>query len=239
MTGHDTADAQTDGSQAISHDTISHDTAGHDTIADEQRHRFTTVSSQDLYRGKVLALRADEVAMPDDEVARREVVEHFGAVAILALDEQDQVVLIHQYRHPLGHRLWELPAGLLDEPGEAPVAAAARELAEEVGLSAGRWEVLVDVAASPGFSDEVVRVFLARDLASADREQPVGDEEADLVVRRIALAEAVRMVLAGEVVNSSSAAGILAAQVVLSGAGVTRPSDAPWRDRPTRLAARG
>lgn len=202
------------------------------------RHRFDTVSSQDIYLGKVIALRADEVAMPDGEVARREVVEHYGAVAVVALGEGDEVVLIHQYRHPLGHRLWELPAGLLDEPGEAPVTAAARELAEEVGLAAGRWETLVDVAASPGFTDEVVRVFLARDLTTADREQPVGDEEADLVVRRFELAEAVRMVLAGEVVNSSSAAGILAAHTVLSGAGKTRPVDAPWQDRPSRFAAR-
>jgi ADP-ribose pyrophosphatase len=201
---------------------------------EDARHRFDTVSSQDIYLGKVIALRADEVAMPDGEVARREVVEHYGAVAVVALGERDEVVLIHQYRHPLGHRLWELPAGLLDEPGEAPVTAAARELAEE----AGHWETLVDVAASPGFTDEVVRVFLARDLTTADREQPVGDEEADLVVRRFELAEAVRMVLAGEVVNSSSAAGILAAHAVLSGAGKTRPVDAPWPDRPSRFAAR-
>jgi ADP-ribose pyrophosphatase len=205
---------------------------------EDARHRFDTVSSQDIYLGKVIALRADEVAMPDGEVARREVVEHYGAVAVVALGERDEVVLIHQYRHPLGHRLWELPAGLLDEPGEAPVTAAARELAEEVGLAAGHWETLVDVAASPGFTDEVVRVFLARDLTTADREQPVGDEEADLVVRRFELAEAVRMVLAGEVVNSSSAAGILAAHTVLSGAGKTRPVDAPWPDRPSRFAAR-
>jgi ADP-ribose pyrophosphatase len=194
-------------------------------------HRFETVESQDIYRGAVLALRADEVAMPDGRVARREVVEHFGAVAIAALDEQDRVVLIHQYRHPLGHRLWELPAGLLDEPGEAPRAAAARELAEEVGL--------VDVAASPGFTDEVVRVFLATDLSAAPREVPFGDEEADLVVHRIELTEAVRMVMAGDVVNASSVAGILAAHAVRSGAVSTRPVDAPWPDRPTRLAGRG
>jgi 8-oxo-dGTP pyrophosphatase MutT (NUDIX family) len=203
------------------------------------QHRFETVASQDVYRGRVLALRADEVAMPDGKVARREVVEHFGAVAVAAVDDQQRVVLIHQYRHPLGRRLWELPAGLLDEPGEAPATAAARELAEEVGLAAAQWSVLVDVAASPGFTDEVVRVFLARGLAAADRDEPFGDEEADLVVRRVELAEALRMVLAGEVVNASSVAGILAAHTVLSGAGVTRPVDAPWQDRPTRLAARG
>jgi 8-oxo-dGTP pyrophosphatase MutT (NUDIX family) len=201
-------------------------------------HQFDTVASKDIYRGHVIALRADEVAMPDGRVARREVVEHYGAVAVLALDDQDRIVLIHQYRHPLGRRLWELPAGLLDEPGEEPVTAAARELTEEAGVTAGRWEVLVDVAASPGFTDEVVRVFLATELTDVDRPQAFGDEEADLVVHRIDLAEAVRMVLAGEVVNAASVGGILAAQAVRSGVGVTRPADAPWRDRPTRFAAR-
>jgi ADP-ribose pyrophosphatase len=201
-------------------------------------HQFATVASTEIYRGRVIALRADEVAMPDGRVARREVVEHYGAVAVVALDDQDRIVLIHQYRHPLGHRLWELPAGLLDEPDESPAAAAARELTEEAGVTAARWEVLVDVAASPGFTDEVVRVFLASDLTDVDRPQAFGDEEADLVVHRVDLAEAVRMVLAGEVVNAASVGGILATHAVRSGAGVTRPADAPWRDRPTRFAAR-
>lgn len=202
------------------------------------QHRFETVASQDIYQGKVLALRADEVAMPDGQVARREVVEHFGAVAIVALDERDHVTMIHQYRHPLGHRLWELPAGLLDEPGELAQLAAARELAEEVELAAADWSVLVDIAASPGFTDEVVRVFLARDLAPAPHARAIGDEEADLVIRRFHITEAVRMALAGEIVNSSSAAGILATHIVLTGAGETRPVDAPWPDRPTKLAGR-
>lgn len=203
-----------------------------------QSHRFETVVSTDLYRGRVLALRADEVVMPGGRTARREVVEHYGAVAIAALDEQDRLVLIHQYRHPLGRRIVELPAGLLDVPGEAPVDAAARELAEEVGLAARRWEVLVDVAASPGFTDEVVRVFLARDLSDVPREVPEGDEETDLVVRRVPLDEALRWALAGDVVNGASVAGILATHAVLSGAVHSRPVDAPWRDRPTALARR-
>lgn len=202
-------------------------------------HRFRVVASEDVYHGKVVALRADDVAMPDGQVARREVVEHFGAVAIAAVDDEQRLVLIHQYRHPLGRRLWELPAGLLDLRDEQPPVAAARELAEEVGLAARDWSVLVDVAASPGFTDEVVRVYLARELAEAHREQPVGDEEADLAVRRVPLADAVRMAVAGDIVNSSSVAGILAAHAVLSGTVPARPVDAPWRDRPTRLAERG
>src|SRR5205823_6753879 len=124
------------------------------TADGEGRHRFETVSSQDIYQGRVIALRADEVRMPGGKVARREVVEHYGAVAIAALDEDRRLTMINQYRHPFGQRLWELPAGLLDEPDEAPVDTAARELAEEAGVAAQRWEVLVDVAASPGFTDE-------------------------------------------------------------------------------------
>ena len=203
------------------------------------RHRFDVVSTQDIYLGRVVALRADEVAMPGGRAARREVVEHYGAVAVAALDEHNRLVLIHQYRHPLGHRLWELPAGLLDEPGETPREAAGRELAEEVGLAADRWETLVDVAASPGFTDEVVRVFLARDLREVHREIAPDDEETDLVIQRFELAEALRMVLAGEIINASAVAGILAVQAVLAGTVTSRPADAPWADRPTRFAARG
>jgi ADP-ribose pyrophosphatase len=201
------------------------------------RHRFDTVASQEIYRGNVIALRADDVLMPGGGVERREVVEHFGAVAVLALDDEDRIVLIHQYRHPLGKRLWELPAGLLDVPGEEPSATAARELVEEAGIAARQWEVLVDVAASPGFTDEVVRVFLATGLSTVERPAAMDDEEADLEIHRIDLAEAVRMVLAGDVVNSASVGGILALHAVRSGAGRTRPPDTPWPDRPTRFAA--
>jgi 8-oxo-dGTP pyrophosphatase MutT (NUDIX family) len=204
----------------------------------EARHQFDVVSTQDIYRGRVVALRADEVAMPGGGSARREVVEHFGAVAVAALDERNRLVLIHQYRHPLGGRLWELPAGLLDEPGESPLEAAARELAEEVGLASDSWEVLVDVAASPGFTDEVVRIFLARGLRDVHREVAAADEETDLVIRRFEVAEAVRMALAGEIINAAAVSGILAVQTVLSGAASTRPADAPWPSRPTKFAAR-
>jgi ADP-ribose pyrophosphatase len=201
------------------------------------RHDFRTVSSEDVHVGKVVALRVDEVEMPGGGTAKREIVEHMGAVAVVAVDDAGEVVLIHQYRHALGRHLWELPAGLLDHDGEEPVVGARRELAEEVGLDAGRWDTLVDTAASPGFTDEVVRVFLARELSEVDREVQ-GEEEADLEIHRFPLAEAVRMVLSGEIVNSSTVAGLLAAREVLDGRAEPRPADAPFRDKPTRFAAR-
>lgn len=201
-------------------------------------HEFRTVSSQDVYAGRVMALRVDKVAMPGGAVATREVVEHPGAVVIAALDEHDQVVLIHQYRHPIGRRLWELPAGLLDMAGEDPLLSAQRELAEEAGLAATDWSVLAEIAASPGFTDEVARVFLARGLSAVDRLDAEFDEEADLVIERVPLVTAVRMVLSGEIVNSGTIAGVLAAHAVLSEVAQPRTPDAPWRDLPHRWAER-
>ncbi|MGW8654531.1 NUDIX domain-containing protein, partial [Nocardia salmonicida] len=154
-------------------------------------HDFETVSSRVLYSGAILALRQDQVRMPDGRVAEREVIEHHGAVAVLALDDDGKVVLIRQYRHPIGTRLLELPAGLLDIEGEDPLTAAKRELAEETGLAAARWSVLVDVALSPGFTDEALRVFFATGLSVTDRPDPE-HEEADLELVRMPLDEAVR-----------------------------------------------
>ncbi len=202
------------------------------------RHDFAVAGSETLHVGRVMALRVDQVVMPSGHAATREVVEHPGAVAIVPLDDERRVVLIHQYRHPLGRALWELPAGLLDAAGEEPVETARRELAEEVGIAATDWSVLLDVAVSPGFSDESVRVFLARGLSEVTRPAGADDEEADLEIHRVPLDDAVRRVLSGEIVNSSTAAGLLAAQAVLAGVVAPRPVDAPWRDRPARFAAR-
>ncbi|MEU5696139.1 NUDIX hydrolase [Actinosynnema sp. NPDC020468] len=201
------------------------------------RHEFSVVGTRDVHIGRVVGLRVDDVVMPGGAVASREVVEHLGAVAVVAVDADGLVTLIHQYRHPLGKRLWELPAGLLDSAGEHPLEAARRELVEEVGLAAVDWSTLVDVAASPGFTDEVVRVFLARGLTEVEREL-MGEEEADLEARRVPLDQAVGMVLRGEIVNGAAVSGLLAAQAVLAGRAPARPADAPFADRPTRFAAR-
>ncbi|MFL6147013.1 MAG: NUDIX domain-containing protein [Pseudonocardiaceae bacterium] len=201
-------------------------------------HEFAVSDSETVYVGRVLAVRLDHVVMPGGRVAQREIVEHPGAVAIVPLHDDASVVMIDQYRHAVGRRLRELPAGLLDTPGEDPVATARRELVEEVGCTAQDWSVLVDVVSSPGFSDEAVRVFLARGLTEIGRPAGGDDEEADLSVVRVPLADAVRQVLAGEIVNASTVAGLLAAQAVLAETAQPRPVDASWPDRPTRFAAR-
>jgi 8-oxo-dGTP pyrophosphatase MutT (NUDIX family) len=201
-------------------------------------HDFQTVATETVYRGKILALRTDEVRMPGGDTAIREVVEHYGAVAVAAVDDEDQLAMVYQYRHSLGHRFWELPAGLLDEPGEDPAAAAARELHEETGLVAEDWRVLVDVASSPGFCDEAVRVYLARGLRHVGRPE-AQHEEADLTVHWLGLREAADRVLTGEIVNATAAAGVLAAYAVIVDGRPTRPLDAPWPDRPSAFAARG
>jgi len=203
------------------------------------RHDFTVASSEDIYTGKVMAVRRDQVRMPAGGTAVREIMEHAGAVAIAALDPDDRLVMIYQYRHAVRRRLWEMPAGLLDAAGEDPVETARRELAEEVGVAADDWSVLVDVVSSPGFSDESVRVYLATGLTDIGRpDLGADDEEADLEIHRIPLADAVAMVFDGSIVNSSCVAAVLAVHAVRTGAARTRPADAPWPDRPTRFAAR-
>ncbi|MCT2278267.1 NUDIX domain-containing protein [Micromonospora chalcea] len=176
-------------------------------------HRYEVTARRQIWSGRIFSVVSDDVTMPGGGEGTRDYVRHVGAVAVVALDDAGQVVLIRQYRHPVGRHLWELPAGLMDVGGEDLAAAALRELAEEADLTAARVDVLVDLHSSPGFADEVVRVFLARELAEvpAERRHDRHDEEADLQVVRVDLDEAVRMVLAGEITNASCVAGLLAA----------------------------
>lgn len=202
------------------------------------RHEFTVQASKEIYTGAVMALRSDEVVMPGGRVAVREILEHPGAVAIAALDADDRLMVIHQYRHAVRRRLWELPAGLLDVDGEDPVDTARRELAEEAGIAAAEWSALIDVVPSPGFSDESVRVYLARGLTDVGRPDPGDNEEADLSTHWVSLSVAVRMVLAGTIVNGVTVAAVLAAHALAGAPTAARPADAPWQDRPTRFAER-
>ncbi|MFI5755959.1 NUDIX domain-containing protein [Streptomyces sp. NPDC051569] len=187
------------------------------------------------FRGNKTSVRTDHVVMPDGSVHSRDYQVHPGSVAILALDDAGRVLVLRQYRHPVRQKLWEIPAGLLDIPGENPLAAAQRELYEEAYVKAGDWRVLTDVYTSPGGTDEALRIFLARDLSEADGARfEVAEEEADMELERVELAELVRGVLAGELHNNCLAVGVLALTAALAGDGIDalRPAEAPWPARP-------
>ncbi|MDN3444905.1 NUDIX hydrolase [Microbacterium sp. APC 3901] len=162
------------------------------------------------YEGAVWNVRDDRVRYGDGEI-RRQYVAHTGAVAILALDDEGRVLLIQQYRHPIRHRDWELPAGLLDVAGEEPLEAARRELAEEADLVASHWEPLVSTWTTPGGNDELIHVFLATGVSAAQNAHAREDEEADIRVEWVPLDAAVSAVLDGRMRNGILGIGVLAA----------------------------
>ena len=203
-------------------------------LADEPAQR-PVVSSETPYVGRLFAMRKDVVALDDEEVVRDYLV-HPGAVGIIAIDETDRVLLVHQYRHPVRARLWEPPAGLLDVPGEDPLVAARRELHEEAHHRASDWRVLVDAFTSPGCSNESVRLYLARDLTPVgDDDRHVGfHEERDMPVDWVHLDEVVAQVLAGHLHNPLLIMGAMAATAArAAGWAGLRPADAPWPSRPS------
>ncbi|MFD5676944.1 NUDIX domain-containing protein [Streptomyces sp. NPDC127040] len=196
---------------------------------------WEVVASRTPFQGAKTAVRSDQVRMPDRMVVRRDYQAHPGSVCVLALDEDQRVLVLKQFRHPVRHRLWELPAGLLDVAGENPLYAARRELYEEAHVKAEQWHVLADFFSSPGGSDEAVRIFLARNLAEAEGERfEVSDEEADMEVARVPLADLVAGVLAGRLGNPGLVTGVLAVTAALAGDGLDglRPALAPWPARP-------
>jgi ADP-ribose pyrophosphatase len=192
---------------------------------------WPVVASDTLARGRLVTVRTDKVRMPGGNAAEREVVLHPGAVAVLALDDAGQVLMIRQYRHPVNHLLWEIPAGLRDVAGEPLLATAQRELLEEAGYRARDWRVLADYYSSPGFTTERLRIFLARDLElvpPAERDFVREDEEAQLLLAWLPLDEAVGKVLAGDLHNGAAAVGILAGYAARSqGYDRLRPADVP------------
>ncbi|MGW1868837.1 NUDIX domain-containing protein [Streptomyces mauvecolor] len=203
-------------------------------IEDTAEH-WQVVASATPFTGHKTGVRTDDVVMPDGAVHQRDYQTHPGSVAIVALDDEGRVLVLRQYRHPVRQKLWEIPAGLLDVPGENPLHAAQRELYEEAHVKAEQWHVLTDVYTSPGGSDEAVRIFLARDLSEAEGERfEVSEEEADMELARVPVADLVRGALAGELHNTCLVVGVLALAAVLNGDGVDalRPAGAPWPARP-------
>lgn len=207
--------------------------------------RWPVQRSEVVFTGsKVIEVRREMVtapaSLPDFE---RDVVIHPGAVGVLALDEDDRVLLVRQYRHPVRHRLLEPPAGLLDTPGETYLDAAARELYEEAHVRASRWAVLVDFFSSPGMSNEGARVYLARGLTPVpEHERHAGeDEEADMDTTWLPLADVVDGILAGELHNPILCVGALAAWAARHGRGYDslRLVDAPWSAREAMLEGQG
>jgi 8-oxo-dGDP phosphatase len=188
-------------------------------------------SSVTLGDGSLVRLRRDLVRMPDGGVAGRDVLEHPGAVAVVALDPDQRVLMIRQYRHPVGRLLWEVPAGLRDVAGEPLHVTAERELLEEAGYRAGRWAVLTDTYTSPGISTERLRIFLARDLTEvpeADRSYVRQHEEASLLLAWLPLDQAVARIRAGDLHNGVTALGILSAYAARpDGFTGLRDADAP------------
>ncbi|NAZ77510.1 NUDIX domain-containing protein [Kineococcus sp. T13] len=189
------------------------------------------VSTEVVFTGHVWDVVREQVQLPDGGTVVRDVQRHPGAVTILALDDDENVLFVRQYRHPVRRELWELPAGLLDVAGEPPLQAAQRELAEEADLLASDWAVVVDWFNSPGGSSEGNRIYLARGLSAVPAQQRHAreDEEKDLVPVRVPLEQAVQAVLAGRLANPGSVIGVLALQAARAGGWASlRPADTPW-----------
>ncbi|MBR8743469.1 NUDIX hydrolase [Nocardiopsis sp. MG754419] len=199
-------------------DRVANETTGAYARVADAPESWPVERSEERFRGAKCGMRTDWVEMPGAAgvgrtVAARDYMDHPGAAAIVALDERGRVLLLRQYRHATGHTLWELPAGLLDEVGEGPLATARRELLEEAGLRAATWHTLPDFFPSTGFSNERIHVFLARDLTEVPEEEidfVREHEETDLAAEWLPLEDAVRAVLDGRLHNGATLIGVLA-----------------------------
>lgn len=203
-------------------------------------HDYDVRTSRDVFTGRVISVRTDIVGMPGGGESQRDVIEHPGAVGVVVLNPRNEVLLLRQYRHPVRRHLWELPAGLLDKPGEPALEAARRELYEEGHLRAADWRVLVDAHTSPGMTDEAIRLFLARDVTDVEEADRYAgsDEEAEMELEWVPLETAVRRVLDGGITNAMAALGLLAAaRAALDDYRSLRPADVSWPDGPSATAS--
>ncbi len=210
---------------------------GDAAFSDEQSPR-RLLGTSTVYAGRVWDVVSEEFTLMDDgEPITRDFISHPGAVAVLVLNDEGQVLLLRQYRHPVRMALWEIPAGLLDEEDEDFADAAARELAEETDLTARQWHVLVDLFLSPGSSSEALRIYMARgigDVPETERHTRT-HEEAEIELLWVDLDAAVEAVLAGRIHSPSAAAGILAARVAReSDFANLRPPGTPWPEHPSQ-----
>jgi 8-oxo-dGTP pyrophosphatase MutT (NUDIX family) len=211
-------------------------------VEDPAPRRWKVALSKVLQKVWLLTMREDTVVTSSGNDLTRIWISHPGAVVILALDDSNRVLMIRQYRHPIGRELWEVPAGLRDVASESLLAAAQRELREETLYQARQWHTLVDYYTSPGFSDERIRIFLARDLVppSADEvaeqeaqraeklESGGDDEESYIVTTWVPLTEAVELALAGKLHNGPAITAVLTGAAAQSrGFAGLRPADAP------------
>ncbi|GAA2196507.1 NUDIX hydrolase [Sinomonas flava] len=223
-----------------------HAPRAHDASAVE--HTATTVedavsprrvlSSHTVYEGRIWDVRSDAFELSEGSgTLHRDFIDHPGAVAVLPMDDDGRILLLRQYRHPVGMDLWEIPAGLLDVDGESNLAAAARELAEEADLAADEWHVLAEFFTSPGSSSEAIRVYLARGLHEVPHHErhTRTDEESEIEFAWVDLDDAVRAVLEGRLHNPSAAVAVLAAHAArAAGFSSLRPGDAPWPAHPAQ-----
>jgi len=207
-------------------------------LADEPV-EVSVLSSEVVYRGNVWNIVKDRFQLGDDQISR-EYMSHTGAVAILALDERERVLLIKQYRHPIRMREWELPAGLLDIDSESPLLAAKRELAEEADLVAETWHLLGEFSITAGGSNEVVRIFLARGVSASPEVFARTEEEAGIEVRWVPLDEVLDGVLSRDLQNSILMVGALMASASRArGWHTLGVADAPWPRHPLQRQGAG
>lgn len=208
-------------------------------VSDEPSPR-RLLSSEKVYEGRIWDVVSDSFQLNEDgDALTRDYIDHPGAVAVLPMNDDGEILLIKQYRHPVGMALWEIPAGLLDVEGEDFVAGAARELAEEADLVAAEWNVLADFFNSPGSSSEAIRIYLARGLSDVPGHElhVRTDEEAEIELHWLPLDAAVSAVLEGRLHNPSAVVGILAAAAAKAdGFDRLRPADAPWPAHPSQRA---
>jgi len=161
-------------------------------------------ATRHIYKGRIVDLRLEEVTLPNDVTVTMEMIRHPGAAAIVPLDDEGHVTLIHQFRHAAGGFIWEIPAGKLDA-GEPPADCAARELQEEVGLIARELTHLGSILTAPGFCDERIHLFLARGLSKVPQRL---EHDEVLTVSRVPLAHAIEMIRGGQIEDAKTIAGL-------------------------------